>query len=1493
MLCLSCIVVFCTIYVLILPAITLEKKTTCEEEQSAIQEEQNLVQEEDESTVQGDDSDEVEFVSCEPIEEENENVEDVEIAEDPEEEMDVDFASGEEDGIAAAADEAVMPEAGAADGFDLSAAGTEAAEKRKSVKLSYKKADGTWQEFSQEEVSGNPPVKLEVEYEKVQISNLLKSYNRKLTYQLPDLLRNVTTAGKIMEGSQQVGTVTCQDGKIVVEFDEPYLQGLLNKGDTTIAGDFYAEGKINLSQLNPDGTTTLSTADKNYQLNFGPDAVAKYGQISVKKTTNSQVISTESGNYLKYTITVTAGEDGCPDVSVVDTIESSSDCVDSYVGIGASGNTLSGSQNNQNPYETIAADKTHGTVYLGNTTTDGTVPSENASITTPGSMVWKIGNMTEGEIRTLTYYVKLKDDVGLNGNEIKNKADVYSKTYKRVYDDASFTPKIDYTMPKSHDGNIVRNSDGTYTITYKIEFNLDRNKSNYALKNLELRDYLDDQSDNIHTDSKALPYISYDRDSVKLYKGGAELPSTDYTVSWANGDDNYVTPWNDPNNKPTRFKITGAGDKPITVNPGDSYYATYTVTVKPEALAAMQTNNVDVKNRYYVHVSNAKSNFGDALNRYWDSANVGNYKWDEKIVGNGTTSNQTIEMGTGDRYDLTSGTVKPDSSEDTSFTVPAGSYPYTVDVNQTLGEWDATNVLMKDALTPNDKMNYIGYAKVEACEYNATTNSYDPKGTKWVKISGLSSFKLKPSELGWSDKNYAYRFTYYAMPANANFSSAKVNNIFSLSGNAVKDGAPFDISNIYSQKEITVSGSFKMNVKKESWYYEEPETDATTWQNGKLYWVIEVSGTAILKDTYFRDSISKDSDLTDSYLHSDSLAGIYMGTLPEGKTVTGYGSLEELQKPGGLTDVSEKFTPVLTNDKNFTGTDNYSELSLQAKELITLGTDKLYFIVRTEPQSLPTKYRDAFTYRNHISTSDNGNTWIDHGSADKLLCGGADILKELGQTFTYDGTTVTSKKDGADQGNSGTIVTNALLGAGQYAAWAFKVNYAGELSGTYRVLETIPDGMELAYIRIKWVGGKQDFNAMSSKEIPELKSDGWEEKTITAGTDNGSQKTTTYYVKGNQALIELGDFTAEKKRDDYSVDVQVVCRVTDPEVLLGGETKTFINQVTLQTADGQDISTATSPAEITPKKIAKTFTTTNPVSEKINFTIEANQFGAALSTKDGTTLTLIDKLSSTLILDTETIKVINSKTGALVTDYTASLDADNTLKIVIPRDVPVTITYTATVNAPPRQAVGFSNEAYWEHYSPSSGTKVEENSYSYAAGGTVTTGNNIKLKIIKKDQNNLSVTLQGAVFKMVPCTVKNGQIEVDTVNAKEWTGTTDPKGEILFGEGSGRNYAMDYNTIYKVTEEMAPTGYVADSKPIYIMVPRIVDGESDYPVNVKQWMELKDSKTGKALINIQYQSTYELTVLNHKGEITVEKKFTDAGGHNSSPVSGTYTFVLY
>ena len=36
-----------------------------------------------------------------------------------------------------------------------------------------------------------------------------------------------------------------------------------------------------------------------------------------------------------------------------------------------------------------------------------------------------------------------------------------------------------------------------------------------------------------------------------------------------------------------------------------------------------------------------------------------------------------------------------------------------------------------------------------------------------------------------------------------------------------------------------------------------------------------------------------------------------------------------------------------------------------------------------------------------------------------------------------------------------------------------------------------------------------------------------------------------------------------------------------------------------------------------------------------------------------------------------------------------------------------------------------------------------------------------------------------------------------------------------------------------------------------------------------------------------------MTVTNHKGEITVEKKFKNPGGRESNPVSGTYKFGLY
>ena len=1532
-LCLSCVVVFCTVYALILPAITLERKTVCgQEEHSHTEEcyssdgqltcgktehthtescyaddktsedqsgedsqqtpEQNQTEGQEQNSGQSQEQNQNQNQDQSQSQDQGQTSDDGNVAQNGENGDTAgttadETAGNDEESVVAGSTSAPAAEGedgtGSAttvtEGFDLS----KDASKVESVSLYYQEKDENWKKIEEngsEKIPGDANIKLEVKYKDIEIQKLIKNYNCTLIYDLPDLLRNATPGGNIMEGSEIVGTLSINEGKIKVQFNRNYLEKKNSEGITTIEGDFYITGEVNLSQLDTDGKNTLISAGKTYELDFGQDAIAKYGKVSVQKNcTSEKAISTPEGNFLSYTITVTAGVDGCLDVSVVDSFVANSDCV-TYVDITSTATDLESTQNAQKPYETMDATKTHGKIYKGNApTTENPIPTAGAtSIEEPGSLVWKIGNMAPNESRTLTYYVKLKDDVALDNKEIKNQANVYSKTYKRVYDDETFTPKISYTMPKSRVGNIEKNVDGSYTINYRLDFILDKANSNYPLENFVFQDYLNHSSN--ATDSKALPYISYDRNSVHVFakKDGAsdytEISESEYSTSWSKDMNTYKTDWSDSSDgNPNSFKISGTESNPIQVNPGDSYYVTYSVKVKPEALAAIKSDNVSVNNRWIPSASNVYSQFGYGFNAYNNNNNVGGYKWDEKVVGTGTTADQTIEM-TGDKDDLTSGKIQSDASANASFTVPAGSYPYTVDVNQTLGDWDATNVLMKDTLD-SDKMRYTGYAKVEAYSYNAGTKAYDLYETKWVKIDGLKTFELKPSDLGWSG-NYAYKFTYYAKPVNTDtFSTAIVNNKFELSGQVIREGKNFDITGIYSQKEVTISGEYRMSVKKESWYYEKPEAGATEWTKGKIYWAIEVSGTTIKGGTYFKDSIVSGSDLTNSILKEDSLAGIYKGTLPEGKTLTGYSSLEELKRDAtNLTDVTNKFD---------ISSQNNSELQAKAKEQIALGTEKIYIIVRTEPEALPVRDRDSNTYRNSISTSDDGKTWIKQGEANELLCGAGDILKEFGQSFTYDGTTVISKNDGRDEGDSGKIAKDALPGAGQYASWVFKLNYAGELSGTYRVLETIPDGMELAYIRIKWTGTKQ--GKIESKEVMNLESDGWKKKTVTAGTDNNRSETTTYYVKDNKALIELGDFVNGKIRDDYSVDVQVVCKVTDPKVLLGGETKRFTNQVTLQTTDGQDINTATSPADITAQKIEKSMAATNPVSEKVNFIIKANQLGQTLPTVEGTTLKLIDKMSSTLILDTTTIKVVNSKDSKPV-DFKASLGEDNTLTIEIPCNVPVTITYTARVNAPPGQSVNFSNQAYWETYTPSSGTSVDQKNYSYTAGGTVGSGKNIWLKIIKKDQNNLSLGLQGAVFQLKKCTKNDdGAIKVD--NDKNWENkTTDSNGEIQFGAGTSDDPAMDYNTLYQVKEVTAPNGYVKDDTPHYIMVPKKADGEADYSDYVKKCIE--DPR-----INIQYQPIYELTVSNHKGEIIVEKKFKNPGGHESNPVSGTYRFGLY
>lgn len=785
-------------------------------------------------------------------------------------------------------------------------------------------------------------------------------------------------------------------------------------------------------------------------------------------------------------------------------------------------------------------------------------------------------------------------------------------------------------------------------------------------------------------------------------------------------------------------------------------------------------------------------------------------------------------------------------------------------------------------------MKYVGYMKVDALEAEVNSqklqwdeasqnyklqSTYNVVETKWVKIDDQNSFSLKPSELGWTNKNYAYRFTYYARPDDlSTFTETKVKNKFTLEG-VVKKGdgtiTTFDKEDVSRETTLTIKGNLNLTANKQSWYYKEP--DSNTWTNGELYWVVDIGGTQINKDMVFRDLIKTGDGITPSNLREGSLVGIYKGTLKEGKNISDYKDIEDLKNKSGLTSIDGKFTSQLN------GT---NELLLTANDDIQLGNEKVYMIIKSEPSELPspTNNRDTKTYKNSIYIKEDGE-YVSEIPAEKTLYTSPKILKELGQVFKYDGTKVTTLQIGADKKNNGDadpskIDTNLLeKSRGVFISWAFKVNYDGQLSGAYDVIDDIPDGMEFTYMRVKWHG--DDASKVTSKTIENLDSNAWEQKYNDSTNDNGNSEHTIYYVSKDkkQTMIRLGEFVSKSIRDNNSVDVQVVCRITDPQVLLGAQPSDFINKVTLQ-KDGKDIATSSSKVPVqlneTDKNIDKKLAKEN--GQKLEFEINTNKLGQTLPTNDNGELTLVDKLGDNLKLDTTSVKVFNSNNEEL-TNCKKSYQ-NNILEIKIPNNIPIKITYTATVNAKPGDSVNIANTAYWKGYSENGGKTVQQ-SYSYNVSGTIGASSVVNFKLTKQDENDIDKVLSGATFKIDKCTFDEyGKMTTSEIS----TPTTGNDGTIAQN--------LQYDTLYRITETKAPDGYVLDDEPIYIL--DVKKGNESYVDTVKQYLK-------NINLEVSYQEeNFNLQVRNHKGEITVVKKFiNDAAGKSTKPVSGTYRFGLY
>ena len=322
--------------------------------------------------------------------------------------------------------------------------------------------NGEWTDVSgATDIPGDADFKLEISYGNVPIDTLLAA-DGKMTYTLPDLLRNATANGSITSGSTTVGTITVANKTVTLAFDTTWLAKQKTETNTVISGDFFVEAEVDLSQVGEDGTGKIVIGNTTITIDFDGDIVAQYGNVDLTKTV-SAISEETAGDYLTYTLTVKAGADGCPEVKVVDTF-ADTQYIEEYVGVTGVSTATS---------DTGGTTETGGTgsVYIGAAPTEENPIPDPAGEkpTKPGTLVWDIGDMAANETRTLTYRVKLKDaytGVTAKGN-LQNTANVYSKTYQRDSDTVTFTPRAGATMSKAA-STFTPGENGGGTITYTI-----------------------------------------------------------------------------------------------------------------------------------------------------------------------------------------------------------------------------------------------------------------------------------------------------------------------------------------------------------------------------------------------------------------------------------------------------------------------------------------------------------------------------------------------------------------------------------------------------------------------------------------------------------------------------------------------------------------------------------------------------------------------------------------------------------------------------------------------------------------------------------------------------------------------------------------------------------------------------------------------------------------------------------------------------------------
>lgn len=238
-------------------------------------------------------------------------------------------------------------------------------------------------------------------------------------------------------------------------------------------------------------------------------------------------------------------------------------------------------------------------------------------------------------------------------------------------------------------------------------------------------------------------------------------------------------------------------------------------------------------------------------------------------------------------------------------------------------------------------------------------------------------------------------------------------------------------------------------------------------------------------------------------------------------------------------------------------------------------------------------------------------------------------------------------------------------------------------------------------------------------------------------------------------------------------------------------------------------------------------------TKKINYSVVINPTGDKLLTTSNT-LTLTDTLSfdpsdnTSADLDLSSIHLygvtLDTTTGNLVADhtneighdrFTATYDSPNhTMTVTVPDELACVLEYTYQISYPSSTEVTVKNHA---NLSGLVEKWVDTHVVNYDSSATVRFS---KFDLNKVDSNDYLVTLPGATFQLAKWNKTTGTFE------EVCTLKTNSSGQINFGlldssatkeiptESSAQ---LLCNTLYRIVETDAPTGYALSKSPIYLL----------------------------------------------------------------------------